>query len=110
MKDIKKILIFLILSILGINSFAQVILSEGFEGTTSVHVPPTNWIPDSNEDFWFFQNGGYDLPVGYHHPAYAHTGNFNAMFKTFGSATSKLVSPIVDLRFAIKPVFGMLRS
>ncbi|MHC1705538.1 MAG: T9SS type A sorting domain-containing protein [Tenuifilaceae bacterium] len=104
MKDIKKILIFLILSIWGINSFAQVILSEGFEGTTSLHVPPTNWIPDSNDDFWYFQNGGWDQFTGYHHPANARTGNFNAMFKTFGNATSKLVLPSIDLRFSIKPV------
>jgi hypothetical protein len=83
---------------------AQTYISEGFEGTSSLHVPPTNWIPDSQSDFWYFQNGGWDQFTGYHHPANAHTGSYNAMFKTFGTATSKLVSPSVDLRFSIKPV------
>ena len=83
---------------------AQTYIDEDFEETGALHVPPQNWIPDINAEWWFFQNGGYDLPVGYHHPATAHTGSFNAMFKTFGIATSKLASPPVDLRFSIKPV------
>jgi len=104
MKGIKNILIYLILMFLSINLYSQVLISEGFEGTTSIHTPPTNWIPDSNEDFWYFQNGGWDQFTGYHHPANAHTGNYNAMFKTFGTATSKLVLPAIDLRYSIKPV------
>jgi len=107
MKGMKNILISLILIFLSVESFPQVILSEGFEGTTGINTPPSNpspWLPDSYEDFWFFQKGGYDNKTGYHHPATPHTGNYNAMFKTFGLATSKLVLPAIDLRYSIKPV------
>lgn len=104
MKGIKKITFCLILTYWGIiNANAQSFLSEGFEGGGK----PSTWNIDIYGSSWFFQNGGYasTSAPNYHHPATAHTGSFNAMFKTFGSAlSSKLITPAMDLRFAIKPV------
>ncbi|NOU17460.1 MAG: T9SS type A sorting domain-containing protein [Bacteroidales bacterium] len=105
MKVTNSILSGLLITFLCItNLHAQIFISEGFEGTSSLHTPPANWVPDSNSDFWYFQNGGYDSGTSYHHPSNAHGGSYNAMFKTFGVATSKLVLPAVDLRFSVKPV------
>lgn len=81
----------------------KVFLSEGFEGTVSLHTPPANWEAESYSDFWFFQNGGYE-GGGYHHPSLAHSGSYNAMFKYSGPATSKFLTPTIDLRGTIKPV------
>lgn len=111
MKAIAKLFGLLILTVIFTNRIqAQKYIDEGFETTVSLHVPPDKWIPDSQSDFWYFQNGGWDQFTGYHHPATAHTGTKNAMFKTFGNATSKLVTPAVDIRFSIKPVLTFWHS
>ncbi|NVO08918.1 MAG: T9SS type A sorting domain-containing protein [Bacteroidales bacterium] len=100
----KKISICFVLSLMCTTSInAQIFTSEGFESGSK----PTGWTIDVSSSSWFYQDGGYAATSApnYHHPSNAHTGNFNAMFKTFGSpVSSKLITIPMDLRFAIKPV------
>ncbi|MDO9577993.1 MAG: hypothetical protein Q7J16_08915, partial [Candidatus Cloacimonadales bacterium] len=64
--------------------------AEGFEGGTL----PTDWTQEyvAGTTNWACQNGGYSG-----NPAAAHTGSFNAFFYNTGGATTKLITPQIDM-------------
>jgi hypothetical protein len=80
----------------------QVFLTEGFESGAK----PTSWSENkvTGSASWRYQDGGYG--EGYMFPAHAHSGNYNALFQYESPITqiSKLVTPVINLKFAIKPV------
>ena len=81
------------------NSFSQNYFYEDFEGGSI----PNGWkeISDEYNLDWRVEEGGHDgNPT-----SYAPEGTYNAIFQhqTTSGAKTKLVTPVIDLEFAIKP-------
>ena len=68
-----------------------VVLSEGFEHGGAM---PSGWSQAYvwNSYSWTFQNGGYSG-----NPAAAHSGSYNALFFRWGGATTRLMTPPLNL-------------
>jgi hypothetical protein len=106
MKQNKFVLIiFLIFTFKSIT--AQIYFSEGFEGGMPSgwsNIFGNSWSGDTIS--WRFQNGGYTYTPQYiwsRHPYPAYDGTLNALFRTDGNYSTKLVTKNIDLSFARKP-------
>ncbi|MDX9852726.1 MAG: T9SS type A sorting domain-containing protein [Tenuifilaceae bacterium] len=97
----------LLIWLLAHNLYAQneIFLSEGFESGTK----PLGWSEQliSNSYNWRYQDGGgaqVSTPDE-KHPLNAKRGSYNALFQVEElGATSRLITPNMDLQFAKKPV------
>ncbi|MBS3806239.1 MAG: T9SS type A sorting domain-containing protein [Bacteroidales bacterium] len=84
----------------------SIIFNENFE----LQSKPANWTyeyVDGNIE-WQYQEGGYTTNPdieGSGHPPYAFQGEGNAMFHyaSYSGETTKLVTPPIDLKYAVKP-------
>ena len=111
MKQNKFVLIiFLIFTFKSIT--AQIYFSEGFEGGLPSgwsNIYGNSWSGDTIN--WKFQNGGYTFTPQYvwsRHPYPAYDGKLNALFRTDGNNSTKLVTKSINLSFARKPVSEIL--
>ncbi len=88
---------------------------EGFEGG----IRPEGWteeVVQSPAEYWRYRNGGHnpsdpenDIPPGDvdlgRHPDKAYEGTYNAFFQksSTNNETTKLITPAINLEFALKP-------
>ncbi|MEA2106254.1 MAG: T9SS type A sorting domain-containing protein [Bacteroidota bacterium] len=103
--NIKDIIILCVFSFISLFSYGQEIyINENFDGSTK----PADWtyFYESGDINWSYLDGGYTTgEPGSSEPPYAFQGERNAVFY-FASPyneTTKLITPPIDLSYAIKP-------
>ena len=100
---------FMFILLSGAYGQGEIFFYEGFESGSK----PSGWteqkVPSGIDNkYWRYQDGGHSqAPNPYKRPPSAYAGNYNAIYQVdINGYIARLITPTIDLRFAIKPVLS----